>query len=77
MRRAHVYEAQRLAIAELLDLRPQALLVSTREPYDAFKFSQAQNVICTYGDDAPSMQGLSDVLFRGVQPRGQYPLESA
>jgi beta-N-acetylhexosaminidase len=65
MRRAHVYEAQAHAVRSLLEGFPDALLVSTREPFDATMFENARNVVCTYGDDKPSIEGLSDVIFDG------------
>lgn len=77
MRRAHVYHGQADAVRSILRAFPDALLVSTREPFDAFMFDEAKNVLCTYGDDKPSMQGLSDVLFGGAAVEGHFPLESA
>ncbi|HET7814392.1 MAG TPA: beta-N-acetylhexosaminidase [Candidatus Baltobacteraceae bacterium] len=74
MRRAHVYEAQRIAVERIVEAYPDALLVSLREPYDAFKFPQAATIVCTYGDDAPSIQGLGDVLFGGAPAAGRLPL---
>ena len=77
MRRAHVYGAQLQAVRDIIAAFPDALVVSTREPYDAFLIAQAQNVLCTYGDDTPSMQGLGDVIFGGSEPSGRLPLEAA
>lgn len=74
MRRAHIYDAQRIAIDRILEAAPDAILVSTREPYDAFKFPLAKTVLCTYGDDAPSIQGLGDVIFGGAPAAGRFPL---
>lgn len=74
MRRAHVYSAQAEAVNAILREFPDALLVSTREPFDAFMFDQARDVLCTYGDDKPSMEGLSDVLFGGTPAQGVFPL---
>lgn len=76
MRRAHVYAGQAAAVRGVLEAFPDALLVSTREPFDAFMFEDARNVLCTYGDDKPSMQGLSDVLFGGSPVEGRFPLET-
>jgi hypothetical protein len=61
-------------VRAVLEAFPNALLVSTREPFDAFMFDQARDVLCTYGDDKPSMQGLSDVLFGGAPIEGRFPL---
>jgi beta-N-acetylhexosaminidase len=74
MRRAHVYAAQADAIQRLIDAFPDALLVSTREPFDAFDITRARNVLCTYGDDKPSMTGLAQVIFGDAAPSGRYPL---
>ncbi|MGZ3530051.1 MAG: beta-N-acetylhexosaminidase [Vulcanimicrobiaceae bacterium] len=74
MRRAHVYQQQMRAIERVLLQFPDALLVSVREPFDAFDFPQARSVLCTYGDDAPSIAGLADVLVGGVQPEGRLPI---
>jgi beta-N-acetylhexosaminidase len=77
MRRAHVYAGQARAIERVLSAYPDALLISTREPFDVAEFGRARNVLCTYGDDKPSIQGLSDVIFGGAAPAGVLPLEIA
>ena len=74
MRRAHVYARQHSAVQRLVDAFPDALVISTREPFDAFDIAGAQNVLCTYGDDEPSMTGLAEVIFNGATPSGRYPL---
>lgn len=74
MRRAHVYATQHAAIARVLERYPDALLVSAREPFDAFAFEQARHVLCIYGDDAPSIEGLADVLFAGEPASGTLPV---
>jgi beta-N-acetylhexosaminidase len=74
MRRAHVYATQAKAVRALLSAFPDAMLISTREPFDAFMFEEARHVLCTYGDDKPSIEGLSDVLFGGAAPAGKFPL---
>jgi beta-N-acetylhexosaminidase len=75
MRRAHIYSGQARAIERILAMQPDALLISTREPFDAAEFANARNVLCTYGDDKPSIQGLSDVIFGDIAPAGVPPLE--
>lgn len=77
MRRAHIYAAQARAIEAILRAHPDAVLVSAREPYDATAFAGARDVVCIYGDDRPSMEGLRDVLYGGVPARGSLPLEIA
>ncbi len=76
MRRAHVYAGQKSAVDRVLAAHADALLVSVREPFDAFDFPQARNVACIYGDDAPSIAGLAAVLFGGEPARGIFPLNS-
>lgn len=77
MRRAHIYASQARAVDRLLEACPDVLLVSTREPFDATAFPNARNVLCIYGDDRPSIQGLGDVIFGGLTPTGTLPLEIA
>lgn len=74
MRRAHVYAKQGDAVKQLAEAYPDALFVSIREPFDAALIPGARNVLCTFGDDAPSMAGLADVVFGGAQASGTYPL---
>ncbi len=74
MRRAHIYPKQKLAVDRILDAHPDAVLISVREPFDAFDFPQARNVLCTYGDDRPSLAGLAAVLFKGAPAQGTFPL---
>lgn len=77
MRRAHVYASQAAAIARVLATHPDAVIVSTREPFDITLVDAAQTVLATYGDDRPSLGGLADVLFGGRAPAGSLPLEIA
>lgn len=77
MRRAHVYDAQRHAIDRLLKAHPDARLISVREPFDLDAFPSARNAGATYGDDAPSIAGLAEVLFNHVAARGALPVRWA
>ncbi|MDQ2992076.1 MAG: beta-N-acetylhexosaminidase [Candidatus Eremiobacteraeota bacterium] len=77
MRRAHIYPGQARVVERIVETRPDALLISTREPFDVAEFPRARNVLCTYGDDRPSIEGLGDVLFHGLAPTGVLPLEIA
>jgi beta-N-acetylhexosaminidase len=74
MRRAHVYAKQKLAVDRIVEQHPDAVLISSREPFDAFDFQQARTVLCTYGDDRPSLAGLAAVLFKGAPAQGTLPL---
>ena len=77
MRRAHVYDKQLTAVERILQAFPDALVVSTREPYDALSLGNVRHLLCTYGDDAPSLEGLSDVIFGDAAPQGRLPLRYA
>lgn len=74
-RRAHVYDAQARAIQTILEREPDALLVSAREPFDVELFPRARHVVATFGDDAPSIAGLADVLFGGAPAFGIAPVQ--
>ncbi|MGH7715394.1 MAG: hypothetical protein ACREML_05280, partial [Vulcanimicrobiaceae bacterium] len=62
MRRAHLHEEQASAIVRLLNVVPDAICISAREPYDAVLFDQAQNLACIYNDTEVSLEGLADVM---------------
>lgn len=66
MRRAHVYAPQLRAVRRIIEAFPDAILVSAREPFDAEQVPHARNVVCIYGDDAPSIAGLEDAIFGNV-----------
>lgn len=75
MRRAHVYATQAAAVDRALAAHPDAVVVSTREPFDTTQVAAAKTVLATYGDDRPSLGGLADVLFGGSAPKGSFPLQ--
>ena len=77
MRRAHVYAKQFAAVEQVLCAFPDALVVSTREPFDALSLASAKHLLCTYGDDAPSLAGLADIIFSDTPPTGNLPLSHA
>ena len=74
MRRAHLYPEQHAAIVRILAERPETLLISTLEPYDALNFPQAHHVVCTYGDDAAMLSALRDVLDGRGPTSGSLPV---
>lgn len=75
--RAHLYPRQARAIESICAHAPDAMIVSTGEPYDVALFAQARHVIACYGDDAVSLAGLAEVIFLGVPSRGVLPVEIA
>ncbi|HTW83275.1 MAG TPA: glycoside hydrolase family 3 N-terminal domain-containing protein [Candidatus Sulfotelmatobacter sp.] len=74
VRRADLHPAQREAVARILALAPDALIVSAREPYDAVAWPAAQRVVCCYGDDALAFEGLADVLDGRAPASGTLPV---
>ncbi|MDE2480775.1 MAG: beta-N-acetylhexosaminidase [bacterium] len=73
-RRAHLHPAQAAAIARIVEREPDAVVVSMQEPFDVACFERARHVLATYGDEAPSVAGLADVLFGGCAPSGVMPV---
>jgi beta-N-acetylhexosaminidase len=76
-RDAHLFPAQRAAVARILALAPDALIVSARSPYDVTLWPQARRVLCIYGGQMISLEGCADVLTGRVEPRGELPVALA
>jgi beta-N-acetylhexosaminidase len=74
MRRAHLHPAQRAALAALLAVVPDAILVSALEPFDCELFPEARTVLCTYGDERMEMEALADVLTGRLAAQGHLPV---
>ncbi|MBV8197871.1 MAG: glycoside hydrolase family 3 protein [Candidatus Eremiobacteraeota bacterium] len=72
--RAHLYPAQADAVAAIMAGYPDALAVSTAEPFDLPLFPQARHLLACYGNDLASIGGLADVLFGGSMPSGRLPV---
>jgi hypothetical protein len=73
-RRAQLYPAQARAINRIVELYPDALVVSLLEPFDLPLFNNARHLLAAYGDDEASIGGLADVLFSGTMPTGKLPV---
>jgi beta-N-acetylhexosaminidase len=73
-RRANLHPTQAQAIATILQLYPDAVVVSLAEPFDLPIFTEARHLLATYGDNAPSIGGLADVLFGNSVPTGHLPV---
>lgn len=73
-RRAQLYRAQARTIDRIVELYPDALVVSLLEPFDLPLFKNARHLLAAYGDDEASMGGLADVLFSGTMPTGRLPV---
>jgi beta-N-acetylhexosaminidase len=64
-RRAHRYAAQRDGIDALLDVAPDAIVVSALEPFDRDALGRARVLLCTYGDEPANIEALADLLTAG------------
>ena len=73
-RRAHLHPQQARAIGRVLDVAPNAILISAREPFDIALFPQARNAVCIYDDGAVSFEGLSDVIVGRHAASGTLPI---
>jgi beta-N-acetylhexosaminidase len=73
-RRAHLYDGQHRAVDELLDLAPDAIVVSVREPYDVALFDRALHLLAVYDDGVCGIGALADVLFGAGAARGRLPV---
>ncbi len=75
--RAHLHPRQASAIDAILAHAPDALVVSTGEPYDVPLFTRARHVLACYGNDDVSLAGLADIVFLGAPCTGVLPVALA
>jgi beta-N-acetylhexosaminidase len=73
-RDAHLAPAQTAAVARILAVAPDALIVSARSPYDVRQWPNARRAICIYGDGAIAFDGCADVLSGRAPLRGRLPV---
>ena len=73
-RDAHLSPAQAGAVARILAVAPDALVVSARAPFDAQLWPSARRVICLYGDRSIAFEGCADVLSGRAPLRGTLPV---
>ena len=74
-RDAHLHAGQAAAVARILALAPDALVVSARAPYDTLLWPDARRVACIYGDRPIALEGCADVLDGRVEARGTLPVD--
>jgi beta-N-acetylhexosaminidase len=72
--RAYVHPTQAQTIATILQLYPDAVIVSLAAPFDLPLFTAAHHLLATYGNDPSSIAGLSDILFGNSIPTGHLPV---
>ncbi|HYZ16937.1 MAG TPA: beta-N-acetylhexosaminidase [Candidatus Acidoferrum sp.] len=76
-RDAHLYPAQRDAVARILHVAPEGVVISARAPFDALLWPAAHRVACIYGDQAIAFEGCADVLSGLADARGTLPVHVA
>jgi beta-N-acetylhexosaminidase len=76
-RDAHLFPGQRDAVARILARAPEALVVSSRSPYDALLWPHARRVVCIYGSGPISLEGCADVLTGRAAAGGTLPVRLA
>jgi hypothetical protein len=72
-RSAHVNPEQLALARDLLGRAGRTILICLRNPYDAGVL-EADAVICTCGDSAPSLAAAADALLGAFTPTSRLPV---
>lgn len=75
VRRAHLFAEQRRAVERIVEVVPDALIVSAREPYDVALWPAARNVVAIYADEVLAFEGCADVLSGIADAGGTLPVD--
>ena len=73
-RNAHLSAEQQRSAGELLAAANQSVLLCLRNPYDAEVLPDADAVLCTFGDSAPSLRAAVEALMGKFRPTGTVPV---
>ena len=73
-RSAHLFPQQLEWASKYLVAAKQSILICLRNPYDVDVLPDADTVICTCGDNAPSIQAVVDALAGDYVPTGHLPV---
>lgn len=76
-RRAWAHPLQAQAIADLALAGKPLIVVAAREPYDADVAPRDAAVLAAYGDDAPTMEAVADVIVGRLAASGRLPVALA
>ncbi len=76
VRRARAHPAQRAAVARILAIAPDAIVVVALEPWDALELD-ARTIVCIYDDGALMIDACADVLCGRAEPAGRLPIAHA
>ncbi|MEO8610566.1 MAG: beta-N-acetylhexosaminidase [Chloroflexota bacterium] len=73
-RSAHLFPKQMEWASQYLAAAKHSILICLRNPYDVDVLPGADTVICTCGDNAPSIQAVVDALMGDYAPTGHLPV---
>lgn len=73
-RNAHLIPEELDMAKQLVSVAKNTVLICLRNPYDAKVLAQADLILCTFGDSAPSIQAAVDVLAGDFNPTGRLPV---
>jgi beta-N-acetylhexosaminidase len=73
-RNAYASPAQRAAIARLIALAPDTVVIAAALPHDAVLWQSARRVACIYGDTPIALEGCADVLTGRAAADGRLPV---
>ena len=73
-RNAHLIPRQRELAQEFLDSGRRCVLLCLRNPYDAGVLTDAEAVLCTCGDGAPSLAAAVEALLGRYRPTAMLPV---
>jgi beta-N-acetylhexosaminidase len=71
---ASFHPGQVKLVSELLVINPNIIIVSVRTPYDIAVMPDVPTAMAAYGNNAPSLQAIADVLTGKVEPVGVLPV---
>jgi beta-N-acetylhexosaminidase len=76
-RNAHLQPAQLQLAQRVIDLAERAILICSRNPYDAGQLAGADTVICSNGDSQPSLAAAVEAVCGDFAPTGQLTVDIA
>jgi beta-N-acetylhexosaminidase len=71
---ASAHPGQIQLVNQLLTINPKVIIISVRTPYDIGVLSKVPAALAAYGNNAPSLRAIADVLMGKVKPSGVLPV---
>jgi beta-N-acetylhexosaminidase len=72
---AHLHPNQTKLVKELLAKSNRSVVVAVRNPYDLSLFREANALVATYSFRPYSLEGVVDLLFGKLSPKGRLPVK--